>query len=175
MTNRLAVYIIDILRNTDSFTKVAKEVGKSISTVIRVFDIVSFKAPPLPEVLSIDEFKGNTNKEKYQVILTDPAGHKVLDILPARTNFQLTMYIKKYDEDERSMVKYFVSDMYKSYKILSKTWFKNATIITDKYHWIRQTQWSLDKVRKRVQKTFSKQYRIYFKHSKNCFLNTQVS
>lgn len=150
MTNRLSAYIIDRLRNTNSFTKISKEVRKSVSTVIRVFDMVTFKTPQLPDVLSIDEFKGNTNKEKYQVILTDPVGHKVLDILPARTNYQLTNYFKQYDRKDRLKVKYFVSDMYKPYKQISETWFKNATIITDKYHWIRQTQWALDKGTKEI-------------------------
>jgi len=52
-------------------------------------------------------------------------------------------------------------------KEIGKVWFKNSEIITDKYHWIRQTNWSLDRIRKRIQKEFSKQYRIYFKHSRN--------
>lgn len=170
MTNRLSAYIIEKLRNSDSFTKISKEVGKSISTVIRVFDLVSFGKAVLPNVLSIDEFKGNTNKEKYQVILTDPVNHKVLDILPARTKYELTNYFKQFDKNERSGVKCFVSDMYKPYKELSQTWFKDATIIVDKYHWIRQTIWAFDNVRKRIQKQFSKDYRIYFKHSKRLLL-----
>ena len=108
MTNRLAAYIIERLRNTDSFTKVSKETGRSVSTVIRIFDLVSFGKPELSKVVSIDEFKGNTNKNKYQVIITDPETHRVLDIL--------------------------------------------------------------ERVRKRIQKSFSKQYRIYFKHSRKLLL-----
>lgn len=175
MTNRLSAYIIEQLRNSDSFTKVAKQVGKSISTVIRVFDIVSFGKLKLPEVLSIDEFKGNTNREKYQVILTNPQTHQVLDILPSRTKYELTKYFNKYPKEERLKVKYFVSDMYKPYKELSEVWFKKATIITDKYHWIRQTMWSIDNVRKRIQKQFLKDYRIYFKHSKKLLLAPSTS
>lgn len=170
MTNRLSAYIISKLRNTDSFTRVAKEVGKSVPTVIRVFDMISFGKPKLPEVLSIDEFKGNTDKNKYNVIITDPQNHQVLDILPKRTDYALSTYFKQFDKDTRSEVKYFVSDMYKPYRKISQTYFKNATIITDKYHWIRQAIWSVDRVRKRIQKSFSKQYRIYFKHSRKLLL-----
>ncbi|MFA9381318.1 MAG: transposase family protein, partial [Acetanaerobacterium sp.] len=73
MTNRLAAYIISQLSDVRSFTSVAKEVNLSVSTVIRVFDTVNFGTPQrLSEVLSIDEFKGNTGCEKYQCILTDP-------------------------------------------------------------------------------------------------------
>lgn len=170
MTNRLAAYIIERLRNTDSFTKVSKETGRSVSTVIRIFDLVSFGKPELSKVVSIDEFKGNTNKNKYQVIITDPETHRVLDILPKRTKYELITYFKQYDQEKRADVKYFVSDMYKPYREISETYFKNATIITDKYHWIRQAIWSVERVRKRIQKSFSKQYRIYFKHSRKLLL-----
>ena len=170
MTNRLAAYIIERLRNTDSFTKVSKETGRSVSTVIRIFDLVSFGKPELSKVVSIDEFKGNTNKNKYQVIITDPETHRVLDILPKRTKYELITYFKQYDQEKRADVEYFVSDMYKPYREISETYFKNATIITDKYHWIRQAVWSVERVRKRIQKSFSKQYRIYFKHSRKLLL-----
>lgn len=170
MTNRLSAYIIDKLRNTDSFTKVSKEVGKSVSTIIRVFDLIGFGKPKLPEILAIDEFKGNTNGNKYNVILTNPKTHQVLDILPKRTNYELSSYFRQYNKEKRLEVKYFVSDMYKPYKTISKVYFKNATIIVDKYHWIRQTIWALDRVRKRIQKSFSKDYRIYFKHSRKLLL-----
>ena len=54
----------------------------SVSTVIRFFDMLAYDSPTeLPQVLSIDEFKGNTGKEKYQVIITNPADGTILDIL----------------------------------------------------------------------------------------------
>lgn len=173
MTNRLSAYIIERLRSTDTFTKVAKEVGKSVPTVTRVFDLVSYSKPKLPTTLAIDEFKGNTAREKYQVILTDPVNHEVLDILPKRTKYELTNYFRKYSKQERLQVKYFVSDMYKPYKELSEAWFKNATVIADKFHWTRQVLWSFENVRKRIQKQFSKDYRIYFKHSRKLLLKHQ--
>ncbi|MDO5151570.1 MAG: ISL3 family transposase [Oscillospiraceae bacterium] len=170
MTNRLSAYIIERLRNTDSFSKIAREVGKSTSTVIRVFDLLSFSKPKLPKVLSIDEFKGNTGKEKYQVIITNPATHQVLDILESRKKLDLIQYLREYDKTERLKVEYFISDMYKPYKEIAQTYFKNATIITDKYHWIRQSTWAIERVRKDIQKKFSKEYRIYFKHSRKLLL-----
>ena len=43
-------------------------------------------------VLGIDEFRGNANGEKFQVILTDLKEHKVLDILPKRSENYLLRY-----------------------------------------------------------------------------------
>ena len=84
MTNRLCAFVIDKLRDERSFTSVAKEVDLSLSTVIRIFDVISYPKAELSTALSIDEFKGNTNGEKYQCILTDPVNKVVLDILPER-------------------------------------------------------------------------------------------
>lgn len=94
MTNRLSAYVIDKLRNTHSFTSVAREVNLSVSTVIQIFDLVSYSTPTLPKLLAIDEFKGNSGGEKYQCIITDPENKIVLDILPQRYSHKLISYFK---------------------------------------------------------------------------------
>lgn len=169
-TNRLCAFVIDKLRDERSFTSVAKEVNLSVSTVIRIFDHVSYPKAKLSKVLSIDEFKGNTWGEKYQCILTDPVNKVVLDILPQRYSHYLTSYFKEYSDVERKQVEYFVSDMWRTYSDISDVWFKNATQIVDKYHWIRQAIWAFEKVRKEEQKKLSSQLRKYFKRSKSLLI-----
>ena len=165
-TSRLTAYIIDKLRNEISFTYVGKEVNLSTTTVIRIFDLVSYSPQKLPEVLSIDEFKGNTNKEKYQCIITDPVNKIVLDILPKRYESYLTQYFLRFNQAERQNVKTFISDMWKPYASVASKLFKNAEQVVDKYHWIRQVFWAFDSVRKEVQNNLSKEYRKYFKKSR---------
>ena len=167
MTNRLAVFVIDRLRNERSFTSIAKEVNLSVSTVIRIFDNVSYSKPNLSKALSIDEFKGNTWGEKYQCILTDPINKVVLDILPQRYDHYLISYFKEFSKQERDNVNYFVSDMWKTYANMSSVLLKNATQIVDKYHWIRQAIWAFESVRKEEQKKLSPSLRKYFKRSKS--------
>ena len=115
MTNRLVKFVLNRLTDERSFTIVAREVNLSVSTIIRIFDLVSYPKAELPKVLSIDEFKGNTWGEKYQCILTDPENKIVLDILPERYKPYLTTYFCKYPKEEREKVKYFVSDMWRTY------------------------------------------------------------
>jgi len=170
MTNRLAVFVIDKLRDERSFTSVAKEVNLSVSTVIRIFDVISYPKAKLQEALSIDEFKGNTNGEKYQCILTDPVNKVVLDILPERYGHYLTKYFKKIPQKERQQVKYFVSDMWRTYADTADVWFKNATQVIDKYHWIRQAVWAFENIRKAEQKKLSPELRKYFKRSKSLLI-----
>ncbi len=104
--------------------------------------MVSYAPKKLPTVLSIDEFKGNTNGEKFQCILADPINKVVLDILPKRYEHYLSDYFNLFDKSEHEEVRYFVSDMWNPYSNISSGWFKNATQIVDKYHWIRQVIWA---------------------------------
>ena len=170
MTNRLSAFVIDKLRDERSFTSVAREVNLSVSTVIRIFDTVSYPKAKLSEALSIDEFKGNTWGEKYQCILTDPINKKVLDILPERYKPYLTNYFKQYPKEVRNSVTYFVSDMWRTYADISDVWFKNATQVIDKYHWIRQAIWAFENVRKEEQKKLSPELKKYFKRSKSLLI-----
>lgn len=139
VTLRLINEIFKKTQSERSFTSIAKEVNLSVSTVIRFFDILAFNPPKkLLNVLSIDEFKGNTGDEKYQVIITNPADGTVLDILPDRKQSHLISYFKNWDRDERNRVKFFVSDMWKPYTQLSEIYLKQATQLVDKHHYVRQ-------------------------------------
>ena len=146
--------INEIFKKTESeisFTSIAKDVNLSVSTVIRFFDMLAYDTPKeLPQVLSIDEFKGNTGKEKYQVIITNPADGTVLDILPDRKQSHLISYFRKWNRDERNAVKFFVSDMWKPYAELSEIYLKEATQLVDKYHYVRQVIWAFERVRKKI-------------------------
>ena len=167
MTNRLSAWVIHLLEDVRSFSSVAKEVNLSVSTVIRIFDIVGFPMPQTPpEVIAIDEFKGNTGNEKYQCILTDPKTGIVLDILPNRNTEYLIKYFKQWDLEKRKAVRYFVSDMWQPYTDLGTAFFKNSTLIIDKYHFIRQMIWAFEAVRKSEQKKYGTKNRLCFKNSK---------
>ena len=133
--------------------------------------MLSFPHPKkLPHVFAIDEFKGNTGNIKYQCIITDPASKRVLDILPDRSQQQLIDYLKQWDSKSRKRVRYFVSDMWQQYTDIASAFFKNATQIIDRYHFIRQILWASDNVRKRIQKLYGDKNRKLFKHSKRLLI-----
>lgn len=164
MTNRLSAFVITKLAGVRSFTDVAKEVGLAVSTVLRIFDLVQYSKPrTLPQVLAIDEFKGNTRGEKYQCILTDAQNHIVLDILPSRYETAVSEYLRSV---EHKTVAYFVSDMWQPYARLASSLFPSAKQLVDKYHFVRQAIWAFEAVRKQEQKKFSASHRRYFKRSK---------
>ena len=171
MTQRAIMGLLDKLSDSRSYTSVAQEFSISTSTVIRFFKNVQYSKPiELPEVIGIDEFKGNSGGEKFHGILTDLGERKVVDILKTRYEHDLCDYFKKYD---RSKVKYFVSDMYKPYAEIAEYYFPNAIYVIDRYHWVRQAIWAFEAVRKEIQKQFSKKHRIYFKKSRHLLLKHQ--
>lgn len=163
MSTRLIQYIIERMRSTHSMTDIAKHCNLSITTIFRIFSFIDYTNTTLPRVLSIDEFKGNAGR-KYQGIITDPVNKKVLDILPGREQHILTSYFRSFKN--RDQVEYFIMDMWAPYRDIAKIYFKNATIVIDKYHWIRQATWAFDRIRKQEQKKFHPTRRKYFKRSR---------
>ena len=82
-SNRLWMYVLKELDETRSMKSIGKSVNLSGPTVARIIDQVNYRKEPLPQIISIDESKGNAGK-KYQCILTNPKEKQVLDILPER-------------------------------------------------------------------------------------------
>ena len=103
----MTAFIANALHDTRSITSVAKACNISTATVNRILDTISYGRPNIPTVISIDEFKGNAGGQKYQCILVDPIKHSVLDILPSRSQAQLTSYLRNIPKKERYSVKFF--------------------------------------------------------------------
>lgn len=170
MTNRLAFFICQQLTKLINMTSVAKIANVSVSTVMRIFELVNYDRLTLPKVLCIDEFRGNAETGKFQCILVDGEKKKIIDILPDRTQGELIKYFKQIPRNERLNVKFFVCDMCRPYVDLAKTFFPNSVIIIDKYHFIRQVTWAIENVRKRLQKNMIPSLRKYYKRSRKLIL-----
>jgi transposase len=147
---------------------IKQQLGVSINTISRVLDSFSYELSKLPEVISIDEFKGNTDRGKYQCSIVDPASRKVLDIIESRKYETLHQYFKRFND--RDNVKWVVIDMWRPYKDLVEALFKKATIIIDRFHYIRNCIWAIDKVRKAEQKKASPGEYKFFKNSRKLLL-----
>lgn len=167
-TTRLIAKIISDFRGMASIKDISRQNNVSPTTAIRYFNIVNYRCKNLPEVLSIDEFKGNAGGQRFQAIITDAKHHKVLDILPNRSSETLSAYFRTFST--RRSVKYFVMDMNKAYLELARTWFPQATIVIDKYHIVRQAIWAFENVRIAEQSKFSDGRRKYFKRSRRLLL-----
>ena len=166
-TQRLTKFIAHSFHNVITIKEASDKANVSTHTVYKILGTLNNSSDRIGEAISIDEFKGNAGTEKYQTIVVDPIKHKVLDILYSRKSVCLVEYFNSLDKSKRMNVKYFSCDMNKTFIDMAKTYFPNAKIVVDRYHFIRQVYWALENVRKNVQKSMSKTLRRYYKRSKH--------
>jgi transposase len=132
-------------------------------------NLLEFGKPDrLPKVLSIDEFRGNTEYGKFQCVLTDPVHKRIVDILPTRYHAQIYEYLRTFSS--RNQVQYFVMDMNREYLDIARKLLPNAQIVIDRFHVVRYCTWALENVRKRVQTKLLPEQRKYFKRSRKLLL-----
>ena len=165
-TQRIWAFVIDELSKAQSMKEIGIRANISSSTVARILDHMRYSCDSLPEVISIDEFKGNADGEKFQCILTNPGKRKVIDILPKRSVDSLCAYFANFKLNNRKQVKYVVMDMSAVFKSMAESCFPNAKIVADKFHVQRLVTWAFEDMRKSVQKEFHKHRRRYFKRSR---------
>ncbi len=134
-----------------TFTEIAAQYQTSVSTIIRRFDAIvpsAMKGPAaLPEVIAIDEFKGNTGKEKFQLIIADAQTREPIDILPNRRKDTIKDYLRKHG----AKVQVVVMDMSQAFKAAVKQALDRPIIVADSFHFVRYMNWALDRVRVREQ------------------------
>ena len=164
ITSRLVAQIIQEFRKIVPATEIGSRFNVSAVTAMRYFNCFNQKAKELPEVLSLDEFKGNSGGQKYNSIVVDPKNRKVLDILPNRYENDLIKYFSQFPS--KTNVKYFVCDMNPHFRNVANTCFKQATVVADRYHVVRQVFWAVEKVRKNEQSKLPDRHRKYFKKSR---------
>ena len=175
ITNALEIKIRkDLLRSCYSIKDIA-EINNVSSDKVRNVLLDAMNDYPeyvktLPDIISFDEFKADTNEGKYAFIMNDPIRKRTLDILPSRKKDYLMSYFTKVEN--RKNVKYVISDMYEPYLIVTKVMFKNAEYVVDRFHYVTYIMDALDGIRIRLQKEHgynSREYRI-LKNKKNVSL-----
>lgn len=165
VTSRLVADIIFAFKKVISAKEIGCRYNVSGVTAMRYFNLFNKKLTKLPEVISLDEFKGNSGGQKYNSIIVNPKQKEVLDILPNRFEGDLVKYFSQFTN--KNEVTCFVCDMNPHFRQVARICFPQATIVADKYHVIRQVYWAMEKVRKNEQNKLSKRFRRYFKKSKH--------
>lgn len=168
VTSRLVAEIMFAFKKVVSAKEIGCRYNVSSVTAMRYFNLFNKNLTHLPEVISLDEFKGNSGGQKYNSIIVDPKEKVVLDVLPNRFENDLVKYFSQFSN--KTEVKYFVCDMNPHFRQVARICFPHATIVADKYHVIRQVYWAMEKVRKNEQNKLPKRHRKYFKKSRNLLM-----
>ncbi|WP_371069883.1 ISL3 family transposase [Sediminibacillus sp. JSM 1682029] len=152
-----------------NFKDTAAQFRTSQATAIRRFDQVATpelqEVEELPEVIAIDEYKGDTNAGKYQVIIGDGETGNPIDILPDRS----VKTVKQYLREKGGNVRKVIMDMSYSFKSAVRKAVGSPIIVADRFHFCRYIYWALERVRRRVQKNFHEYDRKKCKRMKHIF------
>lgn len=134
-----------------TFKETALQYGAAVSTVMRRFDALAKTeikdADKLPKVIAIDEYKGDTQAGRYQLIIADGETREPIDILPNRRKKTIRSYLRKYGSE----VEVVIMDMSQSFKAAVQSALGRPVIVADRFHFCRYIYWALDGVRRRVQ------------------------
>lgn len=153
-----------------TFKETAIQYGTSVSTMMRRFDRIVPKTleekQSLPPVIAIDEFKGNADKEKFQLIIADAMTKKPIEILPDRKQETIEAYLREHGAN----VKVVVMDMSQSFKAAVRKTLAKPVIIADRFHFVRYIYWAMERVRIRIQKEWNDYDRKKVKKKRFVFL-----
>lgn len=142
--------------------EIAKQHFVSTNTVVRILkkiDIENIKRKELDtSIIYIDEFKGNTEKEKYQLAIYDKN--------------RKTNTIIEYLKTNKPRPKIVVTDMFKPFRSLIKRYLPDTQIVADKYHVIRQVMWFLRDVRIELFNKDKDKYKDLKRYRKLLTINT---
>ena len=97
------------------------------------------------ETVYLDEFKGNADKEKYQLAIYD-TNHILIDILKDRKSSTIREFLLCHKDS----IKKVGMDMFMQFRNTVYSCLPHADIVADKYHVIRQANWMIRDVRIRL-------------------------
>ena len=167
-SNEVVNSVFDDLTSIKNLSQIGHDNNMSSQNVSRLmnkFMPIFHNTTSLPEAIGIDEFRGNSGGNKFQVVITNLKTHKVIDVISARSEDALYNFFRKISNAKD--VKLVAMDLSLFFKKIIASVFPNAKIIADTFHFTRLMHWALDNVRKEVQKDLPKDMRIYFKRSRS--------
>lgn len=140
MTSSAAHACLIQLRENTAMAVISRMMGLSRSSVYRMFSRhikVKERFYHLRSVISIDEFKATTDKGTYAFHIADPIRGRTIDIIEDRRESTLRSYFLRFPYEERKKVKIIVMDLSNPFRCIMKRLFPNASIIADRFHYVK--------------------------------------
>ena len=151
---------------------IARRNNVSSSSVNRILHDISEDLPIknngiLPTVMGIDELKATKDTiSKMAFIIVNQDKHNIFDLNNSRLSLDIEKYFKRYQKSERDKVKFITMDLYKPYYKLMPKLFRNAILISDRFHIVIQVRDALDNTRIKLCNKTNPNYRKLKKHWK---------
>lgn len=151
---------------------IARRNNVSSSSVNRILhdiskDLLVKNNGVLPTVMGIDELKATKDTiSKMAFIIVNQDKHNIFDLNNSRLSLDIEKYFKRYQKSERDKVKFITMDLYKPYYKLMHRLFRNAILISDRFHIVIQVRDALDNTRIKLCNKTNPDYRKLKKYWK---------
>ena len=155
-TNASDMLIVDAYRNLlETSASIAKRFHVSDSHVHEIFDrYVRLDRLPLTDAISDDDCR-------YALVIQDFHTGDPVDLLRSRRTNVTDPYFVSIPANERSQVKYLISDMYNPYIAYVEKYFPNAVPVVDSFHVIQWITRSIDSYIRQLLKKYPQRDREY--------------
>lgn len=163
-TNAADMLIVDAYRNLlETSASIAKRFHVSDSHAHEVFDhYVKLDRLPLTDAISIDEVHPDMDGDcRYALVIQDFHTGDPIDLLRSRRTNVTEPYFVSIPTEERSQVKYLISDMYNPYIAYVEKYFPNAVPVVDSFHVIQWITRSIDSYIRQLIKKYRQRDREY--------------
>lgn len=163
-TNAADMLIVNAYRNLlETSASIAKRFHVSDSHAHEVFDrYVKLDRLPLTDAISIDEVHLDMDGDcRYALVIQDFHTGDPIDLLRSRRTNVTEPYFVSIPTEERSQVKYLISDMYNPYIAYVEKYFPNAVPVVDSFHVIQWITRSIDSYIRQLIKKYRQRDREY--------------
>lgn len=163
-TNASDMLIVDAYRDLlETSASIAKRFHVSDSHVHEVFDrYVKLDRLPLTDAISVDEVHLDMDEDcRYALVIQDFHTGDPIDLLSSRRTNVTEPYFVSIPANERSQVKYLISDMYNPYIAYVEKYFPNAVPVVDSFHVIQWITRSIDSYIRLLLKKYRQRDREY--------------
>ena len=163
-TNAADMLIVDAYRNLlETSASIAKRFHVSDSHAHEVFDrYVKLDRLPLTDAISIDEVHLDMDGDcRYALVIQDFHTGDPIDLLRSRRANVTEPCFVSIPTEERSQVKYLISDMYNPYIAYVEKYFPNAVPVVDSFHVIQWITRSIDSYIRQLIKKYRQRDREY--------------
>ncbi len=159
ISSKVVFNVLDQLKDfNETFSSVARRNFISPTSVCSIFDShVQLSRKKLPAALCLDEvYAFRSPESKYVCVLLDYITQEPVDILPERKYAYLASYFGSISMEERNNVQLVCSDMYETYRSITRNYFPSAKHSVDVFHIFQEFHRQMNNVRINIMKGYSK-------------------
>ena len=161
-TNATDMLIVLAFRDlNESASSIARKFKTSDTHVLDIFDrYVKMERLALTDIISVDEVYTDMDSDgKYALVIQDFHTGDPIDLLRNRRSKITEPYFVSIPMEERSQVKYLLSDMYNPYISFVDKYFPNAVPVVDSFHVIQWIVHAIDMYIRQLERGFRKRDR----------------